>query len=163
MWNYPRQHLEHGHRIEKSVAAANCFELQKAKDDNSFSRSLDAVKDAFPSSLKIMGNHNPLSILPACLSDGAHNLSDEECLKFGPEGSRRTCRTDRTDCARDGVGNSASVPQSLHLSTGDFISEKEISGFLDTVAKFEHFGGRKVMNPAPSGDRVDPSISVIGT
>ena len=52
MWNYPRQHLEHGHRIEKSVAAANCFELQKAKDDNSFSRSLDAVKDALPSSLK---------------------------------------------------------------------------------------------------------------
>ena len=26
------------------------------------------------------------------------------------------------------------VTQSLHLSTGDFISEKEVSGFLDTVA-----------------------------
>jgi hypothetical protein len=40
------------------------------------------------------------------------------------------------------------VPQCLHLSTGDFISEKEVSDFLDTVARFEHFGGEKVMNPA---------------
>jgi hypothetical protein len=82
VWNYPRQLLGLGHRIEKSVAAANCFELQKTKDDNSFSRSLNAVKDAIPSSLKIMGNHNPLSILHDCLSDGVHNLSDEECLEM---------------------------------------------------------------------------------
>ena len=40
------------------------------------------------------------------------------------------------------------VPQCLHLITGDFISEnhcfsQEVSGFLDTVARFEHFGNRK--------------------
>jgi hypothetical protein len=40
------------------------------------------------------------------------------------------------------------VPQCLHLSTGDFISEKKVSGFCDTAARFEHFCGRKVMNPA---------------
>ena len=60
-------------------------ELEKARDDNSFSRSLEAVKDAIPPSLKIMGGHNPLSMLHSSLSDGVHNLSDEECLKMAQE------------------------------------------------------------------------------
>jgi hypothetical protein len=64
------------------------------------------------------------------------------------------------------------VPQCLHLSTGDFISEnhcfsQEVSGFLDTVARFEHFGGRKVMNPAStsssSGIRIRLVMGVVFT
>ena len=40
------------------------------------------------------------------------------------------------------------VPQCLHLSTGDFISEnhcfsQEVSAFLDTVARFEHLVAEK--------------------
>jgi hypothetical protein len=61
---------------------AKIQELEKARNDNSFSRSLEAVKDAIPPSLKIMGIHNPLSILHDSLSDGVHNLSDEECLEM---------------------------------------------------------------------------------
>jgi hypothetical protein len=51
---------------------AKIQELEKARDNNSFSRSLEAVKDAIPPSLKIMGDHNPLSILHDSLSDGVH-------------------------------------------------------------------------------------------
>jgi hypothetical protein len=35
------------------------------------------------------------------------------------------------------------VPQCLHLSTGDFISEKKVSAFLDIVARFEHLVAEK--------------------
>ena len=81
-----------------------------------------------------MGNHNPLSILRDCLSDGVHNLSDEERLRLDPKGRAALVALIERIALETELAIVLTVTQSLRLSTGDFISEKEVSGFLDTVA-----------------------------
>lgn len=58
--------------------------LKSAAADQSFSRGLEAARDALPSSLYIQG-HNPLSILHTALSKLLHELPDDECLKVSHE------------------------------------------------------------------------------
>ena len=53
--------------------------LKAAREENKFKQAVNKVKDAIPESLKING-HNPLTLLHNALSQGVHNLSDEECL-----------------------------------------------------------------------------------
>lgn len=55
-------------------------ELGKAKDETQFSKSLDRIKHALPSSLLING-HNPIQLLHSALSQGLHAESDENCLE----------------------------------------------------------------------------------
>jgi hypothetical protein len=52
----------------------------KAKTQTGFTRAINEIKDAFPSALFI-ADHNPLKLLHDLLSDGLHELSDEECLE----------------------------------------------------------------------------------
>lgn len=59
---------------EKTLAA-----LESAKNQQQFSKSVKNLKDAIPPVLLING-HNPLVLLHGALSQGVHNLSDEECL-----------------------------------------------------------------------------------
>lgn len=54
-------------------------ELRAAKEERQFSNSIEAIKHALPSSLLINGQ-NPLRLLHSALSEGMHNLSDDECL-----------------------------------------------------------------------------------
>jgi hypothetical protein len=58
-----------------------------AKNEDQFSNALKQIKDALPPALFVSG-HNPLTILYDVLSDGIHDLSDEECLTHA-----RTVRT----------------------------------------------------------------------
>jgi len=53
--------------------------LSESKDQTQFSKAVKGVKEAIPPSLLIDG-HNPLVLLHGALSQGVHNLPDEECL-----------------------------------------------------------------------------------
>ena len=55
-------------------------DLRQAQKETQFSSVLEAIKHGFPSSLLING-HNPLRLLHAALSEGVHELSDEDCLE----------------------------------------------------------------------------------
>lgn len=55
--------------------------LNAALMETQFTKALDMAKDAMPESLLING-HSPLKLLYRALSDGIHNLSDEDCLGF---------------------------------------------------------------------------------
>lgn len=53
--------------------------LEKARDEQQFRKAVNDVKGAIPPALLINGQ-NPLILLHGALSQGLHNLSDEECL-----------------------------------------------------------------------------------
>ena len=53
--------------------------LKRAVSETQFSKALDMTKDAIPETLLING-HNPLKLLHSALSEGVHELSDEQCL-----------------------------------------------------------------------------------
>jgi hypothetical protein len=44
-----------------------------------FSTAMSSIRDAVPESLLING-YNPMTLLYSALSEGVHNLTDEECL-----------------------------------------------------------------------------------
>jgi hypothetical protein len=56
--------------------------LKKAQEERQFSKAIEILRDvsAIPATLLIDG-HNPLALLHDTLSEGIHELSDEECLK----------------------------------------------------------------------------------
>jgi hypothetical protein len=54
-------------------------DLQGAKKETQFSRAVETIKGALPDALYING-HSPLALLYAALSEGLHNMTDEECL-----------------------------------------------------------------------------------
>lgn len=54
-------------------------DLERTKCDFRFSKSIEDTKAAIPAALLING-HNPLTLLHSALSQGVHDLSDEECL-----------------------------------------------------------------------------------
>ena len=72
-------------RLGASEPALRVFASAKAQDQ--FTSAIKEIKDALPSALFIAGQ-NPLTILYDILSDGIHDLSDEECLTHA-----RTVRT----------------------------------------------------------------------
>ncbi len=72
-------------RLGASQETLKIFTSAKAQDQ--FTSAIKEIKDALPSALFIAG-HNPLVILYDVLSDGIHDLSDEECLEHA-----RTVRT----------------------------------------------------------------------
>jgi hypothetical protein len=53
--------------------------LDQAIAENQFQKAMQIAKDGIPESLLIDG-HNPLGLLHSALSEGVHNLNDEECL-----------------------------------------------------------------------------------
>ena len=53
--------------------------LEEAKIEQQFSRAVKTLKDAIPPVLLING-HNPLILLHSALSQGVHDLPDEDCL-----------------------------------------------------------------------------------
>lgn len=59
-------------------------ELERAKDEVQFTKSVGMIKAAIPQSLMISG-HNPLTLLHSALSEGLHAHSDEECLEIAGE------------------------------------------------------------------------------
>lgn len=63
------------------VSSDSMKELEAAKKETQFSKSLSLVKKGVPQSLLING-HNPLLLLHSALSEGLHDRSDEECLEL---------------------------------------------------------------------------------
>lgn len=59
----------------------NIATLNTAIEETQFSKALEIAKPAIPESLLING-HNPLKLLHSALSDGIHNMSDEDCLAY---------------------------------------------------------------------------------
>lgn len=67
---------------ELSGAPTKSIELiAAAGHDKRFSSAVEKIGNALPPSLMVNG-HNPLTLLHRALSNGIHNLSDEECLKM---------------------------------------------------------------------------------
>ncbi|MFS1876540.1 hypothetical protein BCT30_02730 [Enterovibrio norvegicus] len=56
-------------------------ELNAAKQETQFTKAVDKIKKAIPSSLNINGQ-NPLTLLYRALSEGLHVDTDEECLRY---------------------------------------------------------------------------------
>jgi hypothetical protein len=65
---------------EEHLASDKLRALREARENIQFSRSMEAIKNAIPDSLK-MSRQNPLLLLHDAFSKGVHELSDEECLK----------------------------------------------------------------------------------
>lgn len=55
--------------------------LDTAIAETQFTKALEIAKPAIPESLLING-HNPLKLLHGALSEGIHNMSDEDCLGY---------------------------------------------------------------------------------
>ena len=53
--------------------------LEAAESERQFTKAVKDLKDAMPPVL-LMNGHNPLTLLHGALSEGVHNLPDEECL-----------------------------------------------------------------------------------
>lgn len=67
---------------EKLSASPESLEiLRSAIKETQFKKALEIAKDAIPESLLING-HNPVQLLHGALSEGVHELSDEECLEL---------------------------------------------------------------------------------
>lgn len=56
-------------------------ELEAAKKEISFAKSMEKIKTGLPDGLLIDG-HNPLNALHGALSVGLHSESDEDCLEY---------------------------------------------------------------------------------
>ncbi len=56
-------------------------DLESAQKENQFSKAIEDIKHALPTSLMIDGE-NPLTLLHGVLSLGVHNLNDTECLQY---------------------------------------------------------------------------------
>jgi hypothetical protein len=63
-----------------SVAPELIAQLQSAKDEISFAKSMDLIKAGLPQGLLINGQ-NPLTLLHTALSIGLHSETDEQCLE----------------------------------------------------------------------------------
>jgi hypothetical protein len=64
-----------------NTSASAIAALEAAQTEKQFSKAVSGLKDAIPPALLING-HNPLILLHAALSQGVHNLPDEECLEL---------------------------------------------------------------------------------
>ena len=79
--NQKNQILEEIKRVMQKIGSKpeSIALLDQGIAEISFQKAMQIAKDAIPESLLIDG-HNPLGLLHSALSEGVHNLSDEECL-----------------------------------------------------------------------------------
>jgi len=70
-------------KVGKAINAsgATIAALEAAKTEQQFNKAVTGLKDAIPPALLING-HNPLTLLHTALSQGVHNLPDQECLEL---------------------------------------------------------------------------------
>ena len=69
-------------RVSRHLGADEALiaELEGAKTEVQFTKATEAIKHAIPQSLLING-YNPLTLLHSALSQGVHELTDEQCLE----------------------------------------------------------------------------------
>lgn len=88
--------------------------LKRASDETQFSRALELAKAAIPESLLING-HNPLGLLHSALSEGVHEMSDEECLEMA--GSVRVVLAELAERIAQALKDEAELVQALSAMT----------------------------------------------
>jgi hypothetical protein len=79
--NHRNQIIDEIIKVATKVAPGMVEMLERAKNENQFSKAVESVKDAIPPTLLING-HNPLTLLHSALSKGLHAQTDEQCLQF---------------------------------------------------------------------------------
>jgi len=74
-------------RVARRLGASQevLAQFEKAATETQFTKAIDLVKTAIPQALLIEGQHNPLTLLHAALSEGLHAHTDEECLEFAQD------------------------------------------------------------------------------
>jgi hypothetical protein len=88
-------------------------ELESAMQQTRFTESVNRIKRALPESLLIEG-HNPLTLLYQAVSEGLHNHTDDECLKYaGHVRAVLTAFVQRLDAALDENSELISAVQAL--------------------------------------------------
>ena len=93
-------------------------ELEAAKKENSFKKSVESIKAGLPQGLLINGV-NPLSALHSALSVGIHDQSDEECLAIA-----QAVRVVLTDLAEK-IAMLKQDDQTLKSAVAVLLSQKE--------------------------------------
>lgn len=68
-------------RVSRHIGADEQFlqEMESAKKEPQFTKAVEMIKKGLPQSLLINGR-NPLLLLHAALSEGVHEMNDEQCL-----------------------------------------------------------------------------------
>ena len=69
-------------KLGAKTSVLETFKL--AEKETQFSKAIDEIKDGIPEVLRI-GQHNPLTLLHAALSEGLHEHTDKECLEIAQE------------------------------------------------------------------------------
>jgi hypothetical protein len=112
--------IEQLEKVAKRLRAPDEYLLlfAKAKTQTEFTRAIKEIKDAFPPALFI-AEQNPLKLLHDLLSDGLHELSDEECL-----GHARAVRTLLIALA-DRISEISRDEAKIRESLGAFLSRKQ--------------------------------------
>ena len=104
-----------------NAAQDDITELENAKKEIQFSKSLSMVKKGIPQALLING-HNPLLLLHGALSEGVHDRSDEECLELAS--SVRVVLAELSDR----LGQALKDEAELNHALGKLLAEKEKNG-----------------------------------
>lgn len=74
---------EMGRVAQRLGAEPDVVELfATAAKENQFEKAIDLVRNAIPPVLILEGGHNPLTLLHSALSEGLHDLTDEENLQI---------------------------------------------------------------------------------
>jgi hypothetical protein len=96
-------------RLGAEPAVVALFETAAA--ETQFSTAIDRVKAAIPSVLLSEGKYNPLTLLHSALSEGLHDLTDEENLEVAQE--IRIVLTDLADRMTQALKDEAELQQAV--------------------------------------------------
>jgi hypothetical protein len=74
-------------RVAQKLGASQDLvaQFENAATETQFTKAIDEVKGAIPQVLLIGGQHNPLALLHAALSEGLHDHTDEEYLQIAQD------------------------------------------------------------------------------
>jgi len=87
-------------------------QLENAEKEIQFTKAMNMAKPGLPESLLING-HNPLGLLHTALSEGVHELSDEECLELA--GSIRVVLGELSERIDQALKNEAELKGAVNI------------------------------------------------
>ena len=137
-------------KVAKAIKASETHlaALEDAKNEQQFTKSVKNLKDAIPPALLING-HNPLVLLHGSLSQGVHNLPDEECLSLAT--SIRVVLVELAEklgqALKDEQELTNAVSKLLQTQTTKQLEVKESNNALEEASD----SARKAPSEAPQG------------
>lgn len=85
-------------------------QLERARSEIQFTKAVEVIRTGIPPALLINGQ-NPLTLLHRALSEGVHELSDDECLAFAT--SVRVVLTEFADRVAQALRDDAELKEAL--------------------------------------------------